>query len=595
MPTRAAQTSILPQDQPAQGLEHFLGNPSDPSRPFSFARSFAHDEAETLPDEACALLTKWGLQQFYIPEALGGRLRSFEQVGSLLRTVARRDMTVAWSHGLNTLFGAIHPWLWGSADQQARVARAIAEGSCVALGYTERGHGSDLVEIELSAEPANPGYRLTGEKWAIGNGTRSDMLTLFVRTRPQGGPGGFSLLLVDKRELDPATYEPILGLKTLGLRGADVSGIRFKGATLGATALIGAEGNALEQTLKGFQVTRSLVSPLLLGTGDTALRGAVSSAVDGGPDGTTVVQSPYHSDLLAGAFADLLACECLSRVTLRALHTIPAQGLITAAVAKYFVPTTMGAALRALSVGLGAGHYLRAPHNTGMFQKMLRDGAIVTVGHVSSLISLYSIGQQLRACAEHRNQLRVAYSEQPETRAELTCALGRELPAFDPTQLALSARGQDDVLAGFLALPPDDLLRGAADRHTAEFLVAAVRTLRSAIDEQDQLVLNAAAKRGAHFLASPACFQLAKRFCALFTAATCILVWHHNRETLQGFSARSEWLALTLHRLLAPLGLTLPTPPPAISAGVMHGLLTLYREHRSFALAPLRLAGESSS
>ena len=300
MPTSAAQASLLPQDHPAQDLEHFLGNPSDPSRPLSFARSFAHDEAETLPDEACALLTKWGLQQFYIPRALGGRLSSFEQVGSLLRTVARRDMTVAWSHGLNTLFGAIHPWLWGSVDQQARVAQVIAEGSCVALGYTERGHGSDLGEIELSAEPANPGYRLTGEKWSIGNATRSDLLTVFVRTRPQGGPRGFSLLLVDKRELDPATFEPIPRLKTLGLRGADVSGIRFKGAALGASALIGAEGGAIEQTLKGFQVTRSLVSPLLLGTGDTALRSALSSAVDRSPDGTSLVRRPYHRDLWPG-------------------------------------------------------------------------------------------------------------------------------------------------------------------------------------------------------------------------------------------------------------------------------------------------------
>ena len=285
----------------------------------------------------------------------------------------------------------------------------------------------------------------------------------------------------------------------------------------------------------------------------------------------------------------------MSRVTLRALHTIPAQGLITAAVAKYFVPTTIGAALRRLSADLGAGHYLRAPHQIGMFQKMLRDGAIVSVGHVSSLISLYSIGQQLLACAERRSQLRTAHPKRPKQCVELTCALDQELPAFDPTQLALSARGQDDVLAGFLALAPDDLLRGAADRHTAEFVVALVRALRSAIAEHDRLVLDAAAKRGAHFLASPACFQLAKRFCALFAAASCILVWHHNRETLGGFSAHSEWLALALHRLLASLCLALPAPPPAIAAGVMHELLTLYREHRSFALAPLRLACEFSS
>jgi alkylation response protein AidB-like acyl-CoA dehydrogenase len=592
MRTVAAQASLLPQDEPAQDLEHHLGDPSDPSGPFSFARSFAHDEAGTLPDEALALLTNWGLHKYYIPVSLGGLLRSFEQVGSLLRTVARRDMTAAWSHGLNTLFGAIHPWLWGNADQQARVARAIAEGRCVALGYTERRHGSDLMKMELTAEPASPGYRLTGEKWAIGNATRSDLLTLFVRTRPDGGSRGFSLLLVDKRELDPATFEPLPRLKTLGLRGADVSGIRFKGATLGASALIGAEGSALEQTLKGFQVTRSLVTPLLLGTGDTALRSALRSAVGRHRDGAPGIRLPYHRDLLAGAFADLLACECLSRITLRALHTIPGQTMITAAVAKYSIPTTVGAAMRALSAEFGAGRGLRAPNQPGMFQKMLRDSGIVTVGHVSSLISLYSIGQQLLACAEQRRELHTAT---PGQSVELTWALRYALPAFDPTQIAMSARGRDDVLAALLALTPSDLVPGEMDRHTAEVLVAQMLALHSAIRQHDQLVLDAAAKRKAHFLESPACFQLAKRFCALFTAASCILVWYNNRESLGGFFADGAWLALALDRLLAPLCIVLPVLPADISAGVMHSLLTLYRENASFALAPVRLPGGSAS
>ena len=332
---------------------------------------------------------------------------------------------------------------------------------------------------------------------------------------------------------------------------------RFKGAALGATALIGAEGGALAQTLRGFQVTRSLASPLLLGTADTALRSTLSVAVDRSPNGAMVVRLPYHRDLLAGAFADLLACECLGRVALRALHTLTAQTTITAAVAKYFVPTTIEAALRALSVVLGAGHCVRAPDETGIFQKMLRDSTILTIGHVSSLLNLYAIGHQLRACAEQRSQHRTARPQQPDQRVELTCALRRELPAFDPTQLAISAYGQDDLLAGFLAFAPDDLLHGAAHRHTAEFLVALIRVLRSAIDEHDRLVLDAAAKRGAHFVESPACFLLAKRFCALFTAASCILVWHYNREVLGEFFVDSEWLALALYRLLAPLGVAL--------------------------------------
>ena len=72
-------------------------------------------------------------------------------------------------------------------------------------------------------------------------------------------------------------------------------------------------------------------------------------------------------------------------------------------------------------------------------------------------------------------------------------------------------------------------------------------------------------------------------------------MWHYNREAIGGFFADSEWLALALYRLLAPLRVALPARPPAIATGVMHALLTLYSEHKSFALAPLRLAAGAVS
>ena len=82
----------------AEELERHLGDPADPRAHASFARAVAADEAERYPAEACAALDAWGLPAHYVPERWGGRLRSYEQLLSLLRVVCRRDLTVVVAH-----------------------------------------------------------------------------------------------------------------------------------------------------------------------------------------------------------------------------------------------------------------------------------------------------------------------------------------------------------------------------------------------------------------------------------------------------------------------------------------------------------------
>ena len=53
---------------------------------------------------------------------------------------------------------------------------------------------------------------VTGEKWLINNATRATAITVLGRTRPAGGPRGFSLLLLDE-EID-GTYELLPKIRT---------------------------------------------------------------------------------------------------------------------------------------------------------------------------------------------------------------------------------------------------------------------------------------------------------------------------------------------------------------------------------------------
>src|ERR1700754_78416 len=98
------------------------------------------------------------------------------------------------------------------------------------------------MSTEVKAVKVEGGYRLSGEKWLIGNAVRCDALTVMARTKDEAGPRRLSLFLVEKSALDPRSFEHLPRIKTLGVRGAHVSGIRFRESFLGEDSLIGAEG-----------------------------------------------------------------------------------------------------------------------------------------------------------------------------------------------------------------------------------------------------------------------------------------------------------------------------------------------------------------
>ena len=184
---------------PAAALERHLGDPRDPASRISFREMLELDEREAFPAEAVAALDAFGLPRHYVPAALGGALRSFDAFCVLMRAVARRDLTVAIAHA-KTFLGAAPIWIAGSASQKERLAAAVASGAKVALGLTEEAHGGDLFATETAAVETPGGYALSGEKWLINNATLGNAVTVLARTDPRGGPRGFSLFLVDKRE-----------------------------------------------------------------------------------------------------------------------------------------------------------------------------------------------------------------------------------------------------------------------------------------------------------------------------------------------------------------------------------------------------------
>jgi alkylation response protein AidB-like acyl-CoA dehydrogenase len=581
----------------AEMLERTLGDPLDGQNLFSFQRQIELDEQEAFPAEICAFLYRWGLFDYFIPAQVGGKLASFEEALALLRVLARRDLTVAIALG-QTYLGAIHVWLAGSDEQKHRVAHLIRQYQLLAFALTERAHGGDILANDVHAMTSAAGYHLTGEKWLINNGTRARALTVFARTDPKGGARGFSLFLVDKECLDSSSYVHCPKVKTHGIRGADISGIRFHESLIPLDARIGQTGAGLEISLHGLMVTRTLCAGFSLGAADSALRTVLAFAQERRIYGDTVFAIPHAQTTLAYAFSDLLIADCVGLAAARGLHVVPEQFSVWSAIVKYFVPTTVESLIRDLAVVLGARYYLREEHNSGIFQKLLRDNAVVSLFDGSTVVNLSALCVQLASLLGYRRKPAAGGDEQLRTRLAAIFCLARPLPEFAGSRLTLFNRGQDDVLQGLpIAVEQLGGLNATVglDPGVLQRIVTLANDLVEQLQVEDQSVQEVTSSGDRTVYRSPAMFELAKRYCTLHAAAACLQLWLYNRATLGDFFASGEWLVLALDRLLAVLRPRRDPLPPSFVTAVAGEAVRLFEHDKAFSIVPFQLNGTNST
>jgi alkylation response protein AidB-like acyl-CoA dehydrogenase len=562
-------------------LEQALGAADDPDGVFSAAGAVARDERDEFPAEQCRRLDELGLPGYYVPVALGGRLRGADELLQVIRVLARRDLTLAIAHA-KTYLGSVCTWLSGDPAQAAGLARDVLAGAVVSLGVTERAHGSDLLAGEVSARLEGGEYRLDGEKWLINNATRADVVCLLARTSPEGGSRGFSLLLVDKRRLPPQSYECLPRVRTHGVRGADISGIRLRGARVPATAMIGAPGTGLQICLNGFQVTRTLCAGMSLGLADRALRIATGFATGHQMYGRRLVELPHAGRTLAECYADLLAVEATGLFATRSIHHLPGELSVASAAVKYLVPTIGDELIGGLAQVLGARALLTRDHAGGVFQKVARDHRIVGIFDGNTVVNLAALVNQFPVLV--RGYRRRVFDE---AALRGCAALGAELPGLDAERLSLLSRHGCGAVQGLPALLAE--VAAAPGGGPPAELGAQLALLGEVTDDVHARM--AAYRRSTRDI-SPDGFALAREYALCYAGAACVWVWWVNRDCgvagSDGAWADALWLRACLSRVLERLGR--PGSGAVALDRLLPHLLRQHAEHLLLSLAPVPVA-----
>ncbi|CCI22794.1 acyl-CoA dehydrogenase family protein [Microcystis aeruginosa] len=580
----------LKQYWTAEALEKDLGDPLNPDNPLSYKRVIEIDESEEFPHEEIRWLYDWKLQHYYIPTDCGGEFTSFEEFVAFVRVLSRRDQTIGIA--FTTLFWSFLNWMAGTPEQKQKLARFIMDDyGAMCLGYSEKEHGSDLINGDLTATKVEGGYILNGEKWPINRATISGISFILAKTDANGGPKCLTLFMVDKRQLDPEKYYNLPKIYTHGVRASDMSGIGFKDCFVPDSMRLREEGDGLELALKGFQITRMLCAAFSHGAADTALRTTLSFAVNRVIYNKTVMDLPQPRRTLVDAFLDILICDCETIPAARGFHIIPEQFSVWASVVKYFVTVCLEEMVNSVYVVLGSRFYMREEHEFGIFQKLLRDNSIISMFDGSSIVNLHALILQLRPLTKYRAKRNSRTMSALKTRLETIFSLEKSVPPFEPNNLELFGRGMDDSLQGLeIAL---DMLEGLknsdeVDPEILENLLMLGNLVLEELNAHDEKISQSKFEYGHD--QSPELFEIAKKYCTLHAASACLHTWLYNRSILGEFFARGEWLVLSLHRLLRTLRPLPYTLSEVYVENVAQELLKLYQENQHFSIVPFQLA-----
>ncbi|WP_328973759.1 acyl-CoA dehydrogenase family protein [Streptomyces sp. NBC_00239] len=560
----------------AARLEARLGDPYDPANPHGLGALFDADERRRPPEATEELLTELGLGAEFVPAEFGGRLTRADHLAKVLRPVFRRDLALGFGFGITSLFATSAVWAAGTPAQRRFTADMLLGGGRASIVHHEMAHANDILRDEFTAGAApGGGYELNGRKDVIINAARAQAYVVYARTDQARTPYSHSVLLVDPAEVKGGiTHLP--RVPTTGMRGNLFSGLEFTDLAVPADALVGRPGEGVALALRTYQVNRCVIASVAVAAVDTVLHSAVRAATSGR---SRPLARRWHKPL-AGVFADMLACDSMATVSLRALSLLPDRTHVLAAAVKYVVPDLLRENLEELATVLGSRGYQRGMPEYGALDKLSRDLPVAGLGHAGTASCQAVIVPQLRALAER------AWFREQEPPAELF-RTGAALPALDYRLLGIADGG--DFLAASLVESAARLaeVRGVGGQLTfladlAEGFVTELRALR----ERCRAI---PAHGTAATLADPALCVLSDRYALVLAAAAVLGTWE-GQDGSDPFLAAPAWAVLALSRIGGRLGIPVPDLPDGCTEQVLEELMRRYRAGRSCDLDATEIA-----
>lgn len=363
----------------------------DAARQFAEREVIPHardwDRAEAMDRGIVKKLAAAGYLGATLRERHGGAGLTMRDYCLVIEKLGRADASV---RGVVTVSGGLAAKTveaWGTDAQKDRWLPRLAAGEAIGcFALTEPDAGSDSGSLRMRADRVDGGWRLTGSKTFITNGTWADLALVFARTG-EAGPRGLSCFLVPTDRPGFAAT-PVKG--KLGLRAQDTAELTLDGVEVSDDEALAPIGQGFKVAMTALDRGRIGLAAGCVGNARACLEASVDHARERRQFGRPIARFQLVQELIADMAVEIDAARLL---TWRAADAADAGEPFTlhASKAKYYASeAAVRAANAAVQVFGGYGYVDEYPVG-----KYLRDARVTTLYEGTSQVQKLIIGRAL--------------------------------------------------------------------------------------------------------------------------------------------------------------------------------------------------------
>jgi len=267
------------------------------------------DRDHTFPRAVFSKLGELGLMGVCVSEEHGGAGADFLSYILVLEELSRADAGVGVTVAVHTSAATLPIIAFGTPAQRDRFVPELASGRVLgAFALTESGSGSDAGSLRSSARPDGDGWRVSGEKQWITNGSHAGTFLVFVRTDPAtAGTRGVSAFLLDGSDIEVTREE-----EKLGLNSSSTANIRFENAFVGRDRLLHDENRGFAVAMATLDGGRIGIAAQAVGIAQAAYDAARAYALERHQFGSRIADFQAIQFKLADMATEIAAARLLT-------------------------------------------------------------------------------------------------------------------------------------------------------------------------------------------------------------------------------------------------------------------------------------------
>ena len=346
------------------------------------------DREEHFPHELIPAMGEMGLLGMQIPETYGGAGMKFADYVVALEEVARADASVGLTMASHNSLCTGHIFLAGTEEQRRKYLPRLARGTVLGgWGLTEPGSGSDAAAARCRAVRDGDGWRVSGTKTFITQGSVGEIFVIIASTEPALMQKGLTAFIVERGTPGFRTGKRI---EKMGLHASDTTELILEDVQLPDAQRLGAVNQGFFDTLKILDKGRVGIGSWAVGIGRAAFEASRKYAKERVQFNKPLSEFQAIQHMLADMATELDAARLL---VWRAALLQDKQQRTTkeSSIAKYYAArATMRACTNAIQIHGGYGYSREFE-----VERYLRDAKLGEIGEGTNEVQKMVIAREL--------------------------------------------------------------------------------------------------------------------------------------------------------------------------------------------------------